>query len=632
MQRGLQHERPSSLAFPSLAEALARGPACFPPAPPPPPSTVHALADDLRARMAKNMPSEQTLKEARALVLRRFVRDLVARRNITTGIDAEASTLTPERAEDLEIRPARPNSSDTLVNTSDSESLQSSSDTEGASLGSDGRDDFAQDISSKKDLIAPYLSCSKHRQSTSLLHPYDRAANAFTTAVSRCAGDQSWTNDEVFSLTVPEDGDSTENQRQNIFVSREPRQSILRRRSSDRAVNLTATTDVISGEAQSSDDESNARLEGLVYNYETDVSRSASSHRASRQSVASLSHRVSDIGGWEVRPCPDAEFGSSNVSNVATTESTEIHTQDEEDHTREDPRKHDRSSVDRQLDFTEMVRHPSRESIATDLKNRGIEFRDPPSPPDYCPEDNGADADMETAGGAALDESNPTDPPREQDQSPQLLHISHCDVTGIPRRRSIPAGQSARSGGAATDKQLEFFASDRDPQTSLKKRRPLAVIDCNQVANLRVNIEPAGLGSSTKLDKKPPARRKMAATTTARTQSRPGGHPRQWRELKHLDVARARKAMERGREGAAVVGESSDDRQENTRRSKRQRFPVLKFWKGETIVYERRKSQIMPTIAEIVLDGSDSEESMESSLRARPEEPQRKRSRNETVS
>ncbi|CAN8071553.1 unnamed protein product [Agarophyton chilense] len=68
---------------------------------------------------------------------------------------------------------------------------------------------------------------------------------------------------------------------------------------------------------------------------------------------------------------------------------------------------------------------------------------------------------------------------------------------------------------------------------------------------------------------------------------------RQWRELAHLPVDDVR--IE---EGAGP------------RRSKRQRFPRLKYWKNEVVSYERRTSQIMPTVAEVLVDvgETDSEE------------------------
>lgn len=44
------------------------------------------------------------------------------------------------------------------------------------------------------------------------------------------------------------------------------------------------------------------------------------------------------------------------------------------------------------------------------------------------------------------------------------------------------------------------------------------------------------------------------------------------------------------------------------RRSKRQRIPRLKFWKNEQVRYERRLSQLLPTISQVVVDKSESDD------------------------
>jgi hypothetical protein len=120
-------------------------------------------------------------------------------------------------------------------------------------------------------------------------------------------------------------------------------------------------------------------------------------------------------------------------------------------------------------------------------------------------------------------------------------------------------------------------------------RRPFAVVDPDKLAN--VNIEP---DESLRLTRKKAPRHKSTRNTRPQTKTADGSQ-QQWRELKHLDVARARKAISRAEEQMPA------DENEPVRKSKRQRFPVLKYWKNETILYERRKSQIMPTIAEITI-------------------------------
>ncbi len=66
--------------------------------------------------------------------------------------------------------------------------------------------------------------------------------------------------------------------------------------------------------------------------------------------------------------------------------------------------------------------------------------------------------------------------------------------------------------------------------------------------------------------------------------------------------------------------DEEEDDEHHIRRSKRQRFPTLQFWKNEKMVYERRKSQVMPTISQVVValpteeNGNESESSSASWL------------------
>ena len=76
--------------------------------------------------------------------------------------------------------------------------------------------------------------------------------------------------------------------------------------------------------------------------------------------------------------------------------------------------------------------------------------------------------------------------------------------------------------------------------------------------------------------------RKRGQNTTKRA-----GQKR-WRELKSLPTS--------------LVTTNEDATDEGLRRSKRQRFPRLKFWRNETVSYERRLSQAIPTIAEVLVD------------------------------
>ncbi|KAI0566967.1 hypothetical protein FGB62_5g258 [Gracilaria domingensis] len=86
------------------------------------------------------------------------------------------------------------------------------------------------------------------------------------------------------------------------------------------------------------------------------------------------------------------------------------------------------------------------------------------------------------------------------------------------------------------------------------------------------------------------ATRKKASKKVEKSKNR---GKRQWRELTHLPVGEVR--IEDG---------------PGPRRSKRQRFPRLKYWKNEVVSYERRNSQIMPTVSQVFVDigDTDSEE------------------------
>lgn len=66
---------------------------------------------------------------------------------------------------------------------------------------------------------------------------------------------------------------------------------------------------------------------------------------------------------------------------------------------------------------------------------------------------------------------------------------------------------------------------------------------------------------------------------------------------RHRTVLQAQE-LEREEKSSAEAG---------PRRSKRQRIPRLKYWKNEQVRYERRLSQALPTIAQVVLDVHESE-------------------------
>lgn len=54
--------------------------------------------------------------------------------------------------------------------------------------------------------------------------------------------------------------------------------------------------------------------------------------------------------------------------------------------------------------------------------------------------------------------------------------------------------------------------------------------------------------------------------------------------------------------------EDDHDDLSGLRRSQRQRFPILKFWKNEAVRFERRMSQSMPHVSQVVVDAADDED------------------------
>lgn len=131
------------------------------------------------------------------------------------------------------------------------------------------------------------------------------------------------------------------------------------------------------------------------------------------------------------------------------------------------------------------------------------------------------------------------------------------------------------------------------------KRAPLAVIPLN----LTVSISPeskvtAESSAGKQTTKNGPRKGRPAARSGGDSKTTKVSVPR--REMRSLDVARARRALEREQQ--------DNEGGEGVRRSNRQKFPVLKWWKSESIKYERRQSRLMPTIAQIELASSDSEE------------------------
>jgi hypothetical protein len=97
-----------------------------------------------------------------------------------------------------------------------------------------------------------------------------------------------------------------------------------------------------------------------------------------------------------------------------------------------------------------------------------------------------------------------------------------------------------------------------------------------------------------------PGVKKINARMRQSGQTRPRRGPPK-RLLKDLDVARAQK----------VIAEEEASGMKEPRRSSRQKFSPLEYWRNEHVVYERRKSRLMPTLAQVIeMDKSASDEAL----------------------
>jgi hypothetical protein len=702
MQQNHIHGRLTTSTFPSLTEALALGSSCFPPVPPQDTCTVRALAADLRLRLAKTWPSAEALNQARELSMRRFMDELVLRRNVALGLSNKATISVPEP---LDARPARTSTPVVLKSksgdTSDTESfesseiaesIQSTSDSEAAlpkgtapeathptatppeaappeaappgatlpevtlpkatppevALSEATPPEVALSEATPPDVTLPKVTLPKVTLPKVTLPKVapPRATPPETklpettlpgaTPPETTPPGATPPGATVPGATVPgansalsDSNDSgveiLETETRSEFRASRP--SILRRRSDDfvQAIRPQELDDL-----QSSASDAESSLSGLVYHYETDASRSVSSRRTGRASVASVSRQGINFGDFgDRRSLLSHQYSEVNQQHVnkGTTPTIqavvrEIYSPDLVIKSKEP------NSVERRLDFAELDGLDIERNGEISPKDYSAECGEVLSLHDESQGDNFADLQTDKGHPTELKDTSACDDPSER----VVGTLPTSPQAATPR--SGPANDCHSqdcSPLAGVDADIRRRGSHRSSlKRSSKKRRPLAMIDCNQIANLRVSIAPIEPISCEKVVPKcRPERRKRP---NVQSQAGNAGMPRQWRELKHLDVARARKAIERGQEASIERPEGSRDQNEIIRRSKRQRFPVLKFWKGETIVYERRKSQIMPTIAEIVLDGSDEDDSTGPNTAELHDRPSRKRSRYETVS
>jgi hypothetical protein len=169
------------------------------------------------------------------------------------------------------------------------------------------------------------------------------------------------------------------------------------------------------------------------------------------------------------------------------------------------------------------------------------------------------------------------------------------NADGTPDGPSAPAldGDAVRDGFDDGDDDendggqfgMDDFDAEVDEGALIARsatRAALAPIDGKKFVQLE-NV-------STSFTPKPP---NGGATAAARKPKKPrpprmDGAPK--RLLSDLDVERARKAL--AEEAASATG--------GVRRSSRQKFAVLEYWRNEHVKYERRESRLMPTLAEVV--------------------------------
>jgi hypothetical protein len=67
-----------------------------------------------------------------------------------------------------------------------------------------------------------------------------------------------------------------------------------------------------------------------------------------------------------------------------------------------------------------------------------------------------------------------------------------------------------------------------------------------------------------------------------------------------------------------VIAEEEASGMKEPRRSSRQKFSPLEYWRNEHVVYERRKSRLMPTLAQVIeMDKSASDEALRQARKIR---------------
>eukprot|EP00178_Gracilaria_changii_P000140 TRINITY_DN1011_c0_g1_i1.p2 TRINITY_DN1011_c0_g1~~TRINITY_DN1011_c0_g1_i1.p2 ORF type:complete len:1423 (+),score=265.33 TRINITY_DN1011_c0_g1_i1:9576-13844(+) len=182
------------------------------------------------------------------------------------------------------------------------------------------------------------------------------------------------------------------------------------------------------------------------------------------------------------------------------------------------------------------------------------------------------DADVEQGGSPLNDKKDISD-----SVAPGEACIGHSKQTSSPpsRKRRVPSDIMSSDTMDAPLKQSDRTEDDSQLHTS-QSSPPSAENPSSVTSSPVVRRRSRRLSKRKKVSKK--------------TESSKNKKKRQWRELSHLPVDEVR-----------------IDDGPGPRRSKRQRFPRLKYWKNEVVSYERRSSQMMPTVSEVLVDVGDTD-------------------------
>lgn len=219
---------------------------------------------------------------------------------------------------------------------------------------------------------------------------------------------------------------------------------------------------------------------------------------------------------------------------------------------------------------------------------------------DELPRNDGEETESDIDFGDAHDDMDDMDivaalSTPAQNSTHSLVPIDNVGAVGEPELQTPQHEMSQRcalgsSASQLAPKALEF-AQPMLPLLSPAPLRRSTVVMANGLDIQPEHEEEPGVKKPSKKGSKPGKAKKIAKPTKSKGTKRGGPAPN---ELKRLGLTTLRVPP--------VAEEQQEDLEEiRPRRSKRRRFPPLQYWKNEKKVYNRRMSQIMPTIAEVVV-------------------------------